>query len=239
LDHGFKVKRIAIIPARGGSKRIPRKNIIEFHGKPIMAYSIEAALSSKLFDEVMVSTEDNEIQKIALKYGASVPFLRSARVSDDFATTADVIAEVLDNYTSKLGVDFDSFCCIYATAPFVTAQKLSEAHELYAGAGAGSLVTVVKYGFPPQRAFTIIDGRLGYIDPENRNTRSQDLTPIYHDAGQFYWGVVSQFRDNRSLVSEDALPFIVPETEVQDIDDLIDLELAKLKFIQIYKGNDT
>ena len=100
-------------------------------------------------------------------------------------------------------------------------------------------MAVVKYGFPPQRAFTIIDGRLGYIDPENRNTRSQDLTPIYHDAGQFYWGGVSQFRDNRSLVSEDALPFIVPETEVQDIDDLIDLELAKLKFIQVYKGNDS
>ena len=178
-------KRIAIITARGGSKRIPKKNIKDFCGKPIIAYSIEAAISSKLFDEVMVSTDSEEIAEIAKKYGASVPFMRSAETSNDYATTNDVLMEVFNEY-EKRGQEFDIAVCIYPTAPFVTADKLKRAIDMVEKDGADAVTPVVQFSFPPQRAFIIRDNALEYQYPENASARSQDLEPIYHDCGQFY-----------------------------------------------------
>lgn len=176
---------LAIITARGGSKRIPHKNIRDFCGKPILAYSIEAAKTSDIFDTVMVSTDNNEIAVIAKQYGAQVPFLRSKISSSDYATTADVIREVLQRY-SKSGTDYDWFCCLYPTAPFVTAEKLQKAAQLLMQPEIDSVIPVVRFSFPPQRALVLRDSMLCYQYPENENARSQDLEPLYHDAGQFY-----------------------------------------------------
>ena len=175
---------IAIITARGGSKRIPRKNIKLFLGRPIMEYSIEAALQSGCFEEVMVSTEDEEIARIAREAGAKVPFFRSEATSGDFATSADVIAEVLEEY-QKRGRFFDDACILYPTAPFVTAGKLQEAMRLLQEKKADSVLPVVRFSFPPQRAFLMEEGKITYADPKCSNVRSQDLQPLYHDCGQF------------------------------------------------------
>ena len=183
---------ICIITARGGSKRIPKKNIKEFCGKPIIAYSIEAALASKLFDEVMVSTDSEEIAAVARHYGAKVPFMRSEKTSDDFATTADVLREVITEY-GKRGQKFDIMCCIYPTAPFVTGDKLRQAYGKFVEAEADMLQPVVAFSFPPQRAFVVRDGLLAYRYPEHANARSQDLESWYHDAGQFYFWEVKVF----------------------------------------------
>ena len=220
---------IAIITARGGSKRIPRKNIKDFLGKPIIAYSIEAALKSGVFDEVMVSTDDEEIAEIARKYGAKVPFLRSEATSNDFATTADVIYEVMNEY-EKLGYIFDSIVCIYPTAPFITAEKLSAAYKKYIDSASDSLVPVVQFSFPPQRGFICKDSRIVYQYPENALKRSQDLEPVYHDCGQFYILKTDSFKKQRSLVMENTVPYIIPETEVQDIDNETDWILAEQKY---------
>ena len=168
---------IAIITARGGSKRIPRKNIKDFLGKPILAYSIEAALNSGVFDEVMVSTDDKEIAEIAEKYGAKVPFLRSEATSNDYATTADVLSEVIDRY-EKAGKFFDEVCCIYPTAPFITAAKLKAAIEELNRSDADALVPVVRFGFPPQRGFVINEGNLKFQYPEFALARSQDIETL-------------------------------------------------------------
>lgn len=218
---------VAIITARGGSKRIPKKNIKEFCGKPIIAYSIEAALGSGAFDEVMVSTDSEEIRAVAEKYGATVPFLRSEATSGDFATTADVIAEVLETY-KKMGKNFDSFACVYPTAPFVTGEKLCEAMKLLDGADA--VLSVVKYSFPPQRAFVIRDGNVAYQYPQYERTRSQDLEPIYHDCGQFYMCKTDVFMEKHSLILPKTRPYILPEEEVQDIDTMSDWEIAEAKY---------
>lgn len=232
------MKKIAIIPARGGSKRIPRKNIKDFLGKPIIAYSIEAAIKSELFDELMVSTDDEEIASVAIKYGANIPFMRSKKNADDFATTADVLIEVLTEY-KKRNREFEYICCIYPTAPFVTAKKLIDSFNLMIEKGADSVIPVVKFSYPIQRAFRINDQNLlEYIWPENINTRSQDLEPAYHDAGQFYWYKVDVFKKSKNLVTAQSLPFILSEMEVQDIDDLIDWEGAEIKFQQIIKCNN-
>lgn len=218
---------IAIITARGGSKRIPRKNIREFLGKPIIAYSIEAALASGVFDEVMVSTDDQEIAEVARAYGASVPFFRSEATSNDFATTADVLNEVLDEY-EKRGKSFDFFACIYPTAPFVTGEKLKSAYHAMEDSDADSIRTVVQYSYPPQRAFIVKEGSLEYQYPQYYRSRSQDLEPIYHDCGQFYIYKTSSFR-----TSGDAgkmLPIVMPEEETQDIDNYSDWELAEVKY---------
>lgn len=220
---------IAIITARGGSKRIPKKNIKEFCGKPIIAYSIEAAIESGVFDEVMVSTDSEEIADVARKYGAKVPFMRSDETSDDFATTADVLAEVINEY-EKRGRAFDDLCCIYPTAPFVTAQKLKEAYLLMDKENADAIVSVVKYDFPPQRAFVIRDGKVKYQYPENRNVRSQDLEPIFHDCGQFYYCDVQKFCDAKTLMLDNCVPFVLSDEEVQDIDNESDWILAEMKY---------
>ncbi|SDH61333.1 N-acylneuraminate cytidylyltransferase [Pseudobutyrivibrio sp. 49] len=220
---------LAIITARGGSKRIPRKNIKVFCGKPIIAYSIEATLKSGIFDEVMVSTDDEEIASIAKKYGASVPFLRSEATANDFATTVDVLKEVICEYKAR-GKEFDSVCCIYPTAPFIKGEKLQAAYELFQKEKADSLVPVVEFSFPPLRGFSITDGKVKYKWPEFEKARSQDLDKIYHDAGQFYICSVKSLIDNNTLVSPNTVPFILDELEVQDIDTEMDWKLAELKY---------
>lgn len=227
------MSRIAIITARGGSKRIPKKNIKEFCGKPIIAYSIEAALLSGAFDEVMVSTDSEEIKDIAEKYGAKVPFLRSEATSNDYATTADVIEEVIYCYKG-IGKVFDSFACIYPTAPFVTGTRLAEAVALLSEANA--VLSVVKFSFPPQRAFVIRDGIVTFQYPEYERARSQDLEPIYHDCGQFYICKVKAFLEHHSLILPSTRPFILPEEEVQDIDTMSDWEIAEAKYKVLHRG---
>lgn len=228
------MKTIAIITARGGSKRIPKKNIKEFCGKPIIAYSIEAAVNSGLFSEVMVSTDSEEIAEIARKYGAKVPFLRSEATSNDFATTRDVLVEVLDRY-AEMGESFDIMTCIYPTAPFVTAQKLKSAVELLAGSDADAVMPVVAYSFPPQRAMVVREGCLEYQYPEHRNTRSQDLEPIYHDCGQFYVYRADVYMGKKAG-SGKTLPIEMPEAETQDIDNLSDWMIAEIKYERFIKG---
>lgn len=223
------MRRLAIITARGGSKRIPKKNIREFCGKPILAYSIEAALESGLFDHVMVSTDSGEIAEIAKKYGAEVPFFRSETTSGDFATTNDVLAEVLAEY-EKLGMHFDVACCIYPTAPFVTAEKLKTAVEQLEASDADTLIPVVSFSYPPQRAMVVEKERLVFKYPEYLDSRSQDLQPHYHDVGQFYMFRTDRFAVNKKLMVGDILPFIVSELEVQDIDNLTDWKIAEMKY---------
>lgn len=224
------MKCLAIITARGGSKRIPKKNIKDFCGKPIIAYSIEAALNSKIFDEVIVSTDSEEIANAARIYGATVPFMRSAKNADDYATTYDVLLEVVNKY-KEFGKVFGYICCIYPTAPFVTAEKLKAAFNKFIESDADSLIPVVKFSFPPQRGFMINkENYLEYKWPENKNKRSQDLEPIYHDAGQFYFHKATVFDNVNSTQNSKIVPFELKETEVQDIDNIIDWQLAELKF---------
>lgn len=220
---------IAIITARGGSKRIPRKNIRNFCGKQIMAYSIDAAYNSKLFDEVMVSTDDEEIAETARTYGAKVPFMRSAKTSNDYATTADVLREVLREY-EKRDRFFAWMCCIYPTAPFVTAEKLEQSYKQFIQSNRDALIPVVRFSYPPQRCFVLRNGRLSYKWPQYINSRSQDLEPYYHDAGQYYFWRVKDFLEKERHEIE---PFFLDEMEVQDIDELSDWTLAEIKFQQM------
>lgn len=220
---------VAIITARGGSKRIPGKNVKEFMGKPMLTYAIEAALSAGIFREVMVSTDDEGIARIAKETGASVPFMRSEVTSGDFATTDDVLMEVLETY-EKQGQIFDYMACIYPTAPFVTAKKLQEAMALLIDKDASGVMPVVRFSFPPQRGMAIRDGKLMYCYPENAAKRSQDLEPMYHDSGQFYCYHVARYRDCRGDLPDGYLPIVVPETEVQDIDNPSDWALAEMKY---------
>ena len=223
------MKSVAIITARGGSKRIPRKNIKEFCGKPILAYSIEAALTSGIFDTVMVSTDDEEIAEIAKRYGAEVPFYRSEKTANDYATTNDVLLEVLEEY-EKRGEHFDLACCIYPTAPFVTAQKLKTAVEQLNASDADTLIPVVSFSYPPQRAMIVKDGRLVFEYPQYLDSRSQDLEPHYHDVGQFYVFRTESFQKNRKLMIGNILPMVISEMEVQDIDNQTDWEIAEMKY---------
>lgn len=231
----MKKSAIAIITARGGSKRIPRKNIKDFLGKPIIAYSIEAALDSGVFDEVMVSTDDAEIAEIAKKYGAKVPFMRSEKTADDHATTADVLREVVGEYKNR-GMEFDNICCIYPTAPFVTAEKLKKALALLKEKDAWMVYPIVPFSFPPQRCTVIRDGKAYMLHPEHRNTRSQDLEPYYHDCGQFYFYDWDAFEKCNGNIIENVYPIIMPETEVQDIDNMSDWKLAEMKYQQMLEG---
>ena len=228
------MQSIAIITARGGSKRIPKKNIKDFCGKPIIAYSIEAAIKSGSFDEVMVSTDSEEIADIAKKFGASVPFMRSEKTSSDYATTADVLEEVINEY-KRAGKEFDSFCCLYPTAPFVTSERLREAVKQFENSDADSLMSVVQFSFPPQRALLINDGKISYQFPENASKRSQDLEPIYHDCGQFYICKTSAFIRERTVVTKNTMPFIIPDEEVQDIDNMSDWLIAEAKYRVLHK----
>ncbi len=220
--------RLAMITARGGSKRIPGKNIKEFCGKPILQYSIEAALESGVFDEVMVSTDSDAIAELAQRCGARVPFRRSQEASNDYATTDEVIAEVLETY-EKMETHYESFCCIYPTAPFLTAERLTEAMALLRE--HESVLPVVGFSYPPQRGFVV--GEAGTVQrwmPEYENARSQDLEKLYHDAGQFYACRTEAFFRNRTTDVEDMVPLILRESEVQDIDTPEDWTMAELKY---------
>lgn len=219
---------LAIITARGGSKRIPRKNIKEFCGKPILAYSIEAAKSAQIFDEIMVSTDDDEIAMVAERYGAVIPFMRSAEASDDFADTDTALREVVQEYKNR-GREITHFCCLYPTAPFVTGDILRSAFEQFQATKADELVSVVCYSYPPQRGFVLEGEELRYRWPEYRNRRSQDIEPIYHDAGQFYF-MRTHVLFNCTEDSYKRAAFILDDMQVQDIDTMADWELAELKF---------
>ena len=223
------MKKIAIIPARSGSKRIPGKNIRPFLGKPIIAYSIETAIKSELFDEIMVSTDSLEIADIAVRYGAKVPFYRSKKTSDDHAVIVDVITEVLDNY-QKEGRSFDCFCCIFPTAPLISVSHIKKGYELLLNGNYDSVFPVVSFSFPIQRALKIEDGKLLMFNPEHRNTRSQDLVPAFHDTGQFYWMQVPEFLNQKTIYSKNSGAIILNELEVQDIDNETDWQMAELKF---------
>ena len=223
------MRTAAIITARGGSKRIPRKNIKDFCGKPIIAYSIEAALAAGVFDTVMVSTDDEEIAGTARQYGADIPFLRSEKTSNDYAVTSQVLAEVLEEYERR-GEHYTNVCCIYPTAPFLTADRLKTAMELLEKTGADSVLPVVQFSFPPQRSVALKDGYLKYIWPEHCNTRSQDLEPFYHDVGQFYCVNTTSFAVQKALVMEKTVPLVMSEMEIQDIDTEEDWRLAELKY---------
>jgi len=220
---------LCIIPARGGSKRIPRKNIKNFLGKPIIAYSIEAALQSGLFEEVMVSTNDEEIAEIARRFGANVPFLRSNETSDDFATTLDVIREVVEKFSLK-GRAFDYICCLYPTAPFISKEKIMEAFNKLVDYQFDSVFPVMRYSFPIQRSLYMnSSSQIKYKFEEFKNARSQDLIPTYHDAGQFYW-MKQIVLDSDSIVNNNTGAIEISELEGQDIDNEIDWKLAELKY---------
>ncbi|HEY4650406.1 MAG TPA: pseudaminic acid cytidylyltransferase [Pontibacter sp.] len=223
------MKRLAIIPARGGSKRIPRKNIKPFLGKPIIAYSIETALQSGLFDEVMVSTDDAEIAEVAEAYGANVPFLRSETAADDYATTADVIAEVLHNYSPE-GKHFEQVCCIYPTAPFIQPAILREALQLLESANYSTVFPVLRYSFPIWRSLKMEANKVEMNWPEHQTSRSQDLEPAFHDAGQFYWLRTADFREQQQLFTPNSGAIELSELHAQDIDNETDWKLAELKY---------
>jgi len=221
--------KLAVIPARGGSKRIPRKNIKEFCGLPIIAYSIKAAIESNLFDDIIVSTDDEEIASISVQYGASVPFLRSAENSNDHATTASVLNEVLTNYSS-LQKDFTHACCIYPTAPFVSADKLKEAYNLLVSRSFDTVLPVQAFSFPIQRALYKENAVISWVEPQYALTRSQDLPKAFHDAGQFYFFDVASFLQTQKLITPNSGAIEISELEGQDIDNETDWKLAEMKF---------
>lgn len=223
------MKSIAIITARGGSKRIPRKNVKDFLGKPIIQYSINAALCSGVFDEVMVSTDDQEIAEVAKQAGANVPFMRSAESSTDYSSTAEVLIEVLETY-NRGGKKFDYACCCYPTAPFITAEKINKAFVILKENKADCVLPVAKYSVPIWWALKMEQHKISLHWPENALKRSQDLPAAYYDSGQFYFLNVSQFMKNKAIFTENSFGLEVPETEVQDIDNAEDWTLAELKY---------
>lgn len=222
--------RLAIIPARGGSKRIPRKNIKAFCGKPMIAWSIEAALQSACFDQVIVSTDDAEIADVARQWGASVPFMRPAELSDDHTGTVPVIRHAIEWFNGQ-GKTLEQACCLYATAPFVRAEDLQRGREILEGNDCNYTFSVTSYAFPIQRAIRINgEGRVEMFSPEHFNTRSQDLEEAFHDAGQFYWGRAEAWLQGKMIFSPHSLPVLLPRHRVQDIDTPEDWERAQWLF---------
>lgn len=219
--------KVAVIPARGGSKRIPRKNIKDFCGKPMIAWSIEAALESDCFDKVLVSTDDNDIAEVARSFGAEVPFMRPAELSDDFTGTTPVIAHAIN----QLEATPEVVCCIYATAPFIRAEDIRQGNEALQDNDADYAFSVTSYAFPIQRSLKLTaNGRIEMFSPEFFETRSQDLEEAYHDAGQFYWGRASAWLQGRQLFSPRSIPVRLPRHRVQDIDTPEDWVRAELMF---------
>lgn len=228
------MSNLCIIPARGGSKRIPRKNIKNFLGKPIIAYSIEAAIHSNLFDEIMVSTDDQEIVEISKKYEAKVPFLRSSENANDFATLAYVLIEVVYQYKSE-GKSFENVCCILPTAPLVSANRIKEAFTKLVNENLESLLPVVEFSYPVLRALEFDENeRVKMIWPEYMKTRSQDLKPAFHDSGSFYWIKSNALLEQNTLFCTNSSAIVLPEIEVQDIDNKTDWKLAELKYKLLY-----
>ena len=220
---------LCIIPARGGSKRIPKKNSKLFLGVPIIVYAIKTALASKLFDEVMVSTDDAEIAKIAIENGAKVPFLRSEKNADDFATTYDVLEEVITAYAKK-GIQYDAICCLYPCTPLLKSDLLKKAYKKLVNEKQDVVFPVLQYSFPIQRAVKIVENKLEMFSKKHLTTRSQDLEASYHDAGQFYWANTLQLLKNKTLLPLNTGAVVISEMEAQDIDTLTDWKLATLKY---------
>jgi pseudaminic acid cytidylyltransferase len=223
------MKVLAIIPARGGSKRIPKKNIKLFLNKPVIAYAIKLAISSNIFDEVMVSTDSEEIANVALKYGAKVPFIRSNKTSSDYATTFEVIDEVITQYSS-LNVEFDRACCIYPCTPLLTVETLLSSYKKLIDEKLDCVFPVIEYSFPIQRSVVIENNRVKMNYPEFLKTRSQDLTPNYHDAGQFYFFEINKLLKFKNLYTDNTGVIILSELDAQDIDNFSDWKLAEFKY---------
>lgn len=218
---------IAIIPARGGSKRIPRKNIKPFHGKPMIAYSIETAVSSGCFDRVLVSTDDEEIADVARQYGAEVPFMRPSEIADDFATTMDVMKHAVD-WCSEQGWLVENVCCIYATAPFLQTKSLLDGLDILEASPIDYVFSATTFPFPIQRSLNVNkDGMVEMFYPEHMNTRSQDLPEAIHDAGQFYWGKADSYANQKAFFTSRSKAVLLPRKRVQDIDTPEDWEFAE------------
>lgn len=220
---------LAIIPARGGSKRIPRKNLRDFLGRPVISYAIENAIKTGLFEEIIVSTDDSEIAAVAQDYGARVPFFRSAETSGDMATTAEVLLEVLGKYRES-GTEFIHACCIYPTAVFASPGLLKRAYGMMTTTNANSIFSLVQYAHPIWRAYRLKDEVAGMIWPGNKYTRTQDMEKTYHDAGQFYWFKIDSFLKTHDLTDSTSGAIVLNENEVQDIDDETDWKVAEMKY---------
>lgn len=223
------MRNIAIIPARIGSKRINKKNIKDFLGNPIIAYSIKTALKTKLFDEVMVSTDSLEVKEISEKYGANVPFLRSKKNSNDYASLYDVVEEVIIEY-ERCGKKFDNFCMILATAPFIDCDMLTNSFFYLKEKKYDTVFPIVRFSYPILRALEIEDGKIKMIWPENMKKRSQDLKESFHDAGLFYWGNIKKIIKKRAFFTNNSFGYEIPESIAQDIDTIEDWNLAELKY---------
>ncbi|MGG7048651.1 MULTISPECIES: pseudaminic acid cytidylyltransferase [unclassified Campylobacter] len=224
-------KNLCVIPARGGSKRIPQKNIKDFFGKPLIAYSIQTALQSGVFDEVIVSTDDAQIAEVALKYGAKVPFVREADLSDDYTTSSDVVRDAI----IRCGENFSQICCLYATAPLLTSEILREAAIKFDSIECEFLFSATEFGFPIQRAIKLDENNaVSMFYPQFERTRSQDLQRAYHDAGQFYFGTRSAWLDKKSVFAPHSQAFVLPRNLVCDIDTPEDFEFTK----RLYKINN-
>jgi len=220
---------VAIIPARGGSKRIPRKNIKEFCGKPLIAYSIEVAIESKLFDRIIVSTDDEEIANIAKKYGAEAPFIRPPELSDDHTATIPVISHAIQELQKESTVQYA--CCIYATAPFLQKESIKEAYNVLLKNRSDYAFSATSFAFPIQRAIKLDRNKhVQMFNPEHFNTRSQDLEEAYHDAGQFYFGTTQAWLDSKPIFIKDSTAIILPRHLVQDIDTMEDFTRAELMY---------
>lgn len=230
------MSNVAIITARGGSKRIPGKNIRAFKGKPIIAYSIETALQSELFDMVMVSTDDTEIADVSEKYGAKVPFFRSKINSDDHSGTADVILEVIDQL-KKNNKNFENACCIYPTAPFISKENLHKAYQLLKEKKHDTVFPVCQLSHPVLKSLKIKeDGKVEMMWPENMNKRTQDLPRAYYDAGQFYWIDITSFLKQKKLYTPNSGAIVLDELQVQDIDNEIDWRIAEIKYSLLHES---
>ena len=230
--------RLCVIPARGGSKRIPRKNIKSFCGQAMIGYSIKAALDSQCFDQVIVSTDDIEIAEVAKSFGASVPFVRPYGLANDYAGTIPVIKHAIEWFENQ-GQSPSEVCCLYATAPFVQANAIREAYKQMKQEQANYCLTVTSFAFPIQRAIKVTEeNRIEMFIPEHLETRSQDLKDAFHDAGQFYWGKAKDFKQQKSLFSKDASPYILPRHLVQDIDTPEDWKRAELMYQVLKKSGE-
>ncbi|WP_028578213.1 pseudaminic acid cytidylyltransferase [Desulfomicrobium escambiense] len=223
--------KLAVIPARGGSKRIPRKNIKNFCGRPMIAWAIEAARESECFDRIIVSTDDAEIAEISCQWGAESPFVRPEALSDDHTGTIPVVAHAIDWYLKHTAAKPEEVCCVYATAPFVRPADLHQGLEVLLRHDCDYAFSVTSFPFPIQRAVRINkDGRVEMFHPEHFNTRSQDLEEAYHDAGQFYWGRTEAWLERLPIFNSHAFPVLLPRHRVQDIDTIEDWRRAELMF---------
>ena len=230
--------RLCVIPARGGSKRIPRKNIKIFCGQVMIDYSIKAALDSQCFDQVIVSTDDAEIAEVAKYFGASVPFVRPDELANDYTGTVPVVKHAIEWFDDQ-GQSPSEVCCLYATAPFVRAGTIKRAYEQMQSTQADYCFTVTSFAFPIQRALKVTaKNRIEMFYPEHLETRSQDLEESYHDAGQFYWGKAEAFKQQKPLFSKSATPYILPRHLVQDVDTLEDWKRAELMYQVLKKSGE-